>query len=48
MGFEKLFTSNHYANRATFFPTNPLLIDYKRIDPPKLTELGKSLVGYKN
>jgi hypothetical protein len=46
MGFEKLYTSNHYANRATFFSTNPLNINFKKIPNPKLTKLGLSLVGY--
>lgn len=45
-GFENLYTSNHYANRASFFPTNPRNIYFKKIPPPKLTKLGLRLAGY--
>jgi len=54
-GFNKMKTSNHYANRATFFPT----LSYKLnkydinefvtpLEKPILNELGKSLVGLFN
>jgi hypothetical protein len=54
-GFENLRTSNHYASRATFFPTLPYEYRSKgyRIDElitlikrPVLTDLGLSLVGF--
>lgn len=46
-GFENLLTSNHYANRATFFQSGQE--DYiTKIDKPILTELGKRLVGMSN
>jgi hypothetical protein len=51
-GFYNLYTSNHYANRSTFFPTMPNEYDGYYIDelinpinPPILNSLGKSLVG---
>jgi hypothetical protein len=54
-GFNKMKTSNHYANRSTFFPT----LAYKfskydinelvtQLEKPVLNELGKSLVGFSN
>ena len=57
IGFEGMLTSNHYPNRATFFSTIPLAYinagcskvaeDYvDLIEPPKLTKIGRRLVGY--
>ena len=55
IGFENMETSNHYANRSTFFPTLPHEYDNYSIDElvtpinkPILTDLGKSLIGYIN
>jgi len=53
--FLDMKTSNHYANRATFFPKIPrdwvaegyYLEDLiKPIPKPVLNELGKSLIGF--
>jgi|LauGreSBDMM110SN_4_FD.fasta_scaffold07016_2 ectoine hydroxylase-related dioxygenase (phytanoyl-CoA dioxygenase family) len=51
-GFTNLYTSNHYANRSTFFSTIPNEYELyeledliTQIDPPVLNSLGKSLVG---
>jgi hypothetical protein len=55
IGFLDMKTSNHYANRATFFPQIPRdlaaqgyeLQDFiKPLDEPILNDLGKSLVGF--
>ena len=45
IGFENIQTSNHYANRATFFPSH-INKFITTIDKPILTGLGKRLVGY--
>ena len=56
-GFENRLTSNHYANRSTFFQTIPGVYinkgysddvnDYiTPIEDPILTVLGSRLVGY--
>lgn len=49
--FEDLRTTSHWANKIKLFPKNPRtygkeLPDITQIKKPKLTELGKSLVGY--
>lgn len=53
IGFENMKTSNHYANRPTFFQSIPYeLQEYdiseliKPINKPILSNLGKSLVGF--
>jgi ectoine hydroxylase-related dioxygenase (phytanoyl-CoA dioxygenase family) len=45
---EQMMTSNHYANRASYFPTHPHGEDdsIKIINAPKLSKIGYSLVGY--
>mgnify|MGYP003984477207 FL=1 len=50
-GYEHMLTSNHYAHNPSFFSTLPtnhnIITDYVvPIDPPILSQLGKSLVGY--
>jgi len=52
IAFEALYTSNHYAHNPIYFPTLPNGHDGTTdeyvvpINPPILTNLGRSLVGY--
>jgi len=44
-GFQSLLTSNHYAHRASFFDQGNLK-SVNQLNPPILTELGYSLIGF--
>jgi len=49
LALQEKYTSNHYANHATYFPTYPTNYNkqhYDSIKSPHLTPMGYSLVGY--